>query len=276
MTDRAFTCLLPVWAGDDARQFLRAVFSLVRNTAPPAHIILCEDGELPPPLEAAAAAVARKFGAVRARNPGPRGLHANLNHGAALVATPWICRADADDINLPHRLETQAAFLSAHPEVSALGGDIIEFWPDGATQTKAMPTGHDDIVRYARYRNPINHMTAVFSTEVFTACGGYPAIPFKEDYALWLTMIARGYRLANVGRPLVRARLGSDFYRRRAGLHNLSSEWRLFAIKRATPGIGLLPAAAALVARAGALAAGGGARAVYRHALGRTPKAAAS
>jgi glycosyltransferase involved in cell wall biosynthesis len=269
MRDMAFTCLLPVWAGDDARQFLQAVLSLVRNTSPPAHIVLCEDGELPAPLEAAAAAVARKFKAIRSRNPGPRGLHANLNQGARLVATPWICRADADDINLPNRLAAQAAFLEAHPEVSVLGGDITEFWPDGATRVKSTPQRHDDIVRYARFRNPINHMTAVFSHDAFRACGGYPAIDFKEDYALWLTMIRNGYRLANLGESLVRARLGTTFYERRAGWRNLRSEWALFRIKRLIPGIGLAPAAMALVARSGALADVGLSRAAYETVLRR-------
>ncbi len=184
------------------------------------------------------------------RNPGARGLHYNLNHAMNAVRTPWVCRADADDVNLSARFEIQMDFLASHPEVAALGAGIVEFWPDGRTRRKSMALTHEAIARRARYRNPINHMTAFFRAEAFFACGGYPAIPMKEDYGLWLTMIERGYRLANLEQPLVRARLGGDFHERRSGLHNLASEYALFELKRKMPGIGGARAAAASIARA--------------------------
>ncbi|MGI8840494.1 MAG: glycosyltransferase [Caulobacteraceae bacterium] len=248
----AFTCLLPVHAGDDADHFLAAIESVVGNTLAPAEILICRDGPLPEPLERA---VERNLGpGVRlAPNPGPRGLHHNLNHAMSEVRTPWVCRADADDVNLPNRFAAQMAFLARHPGVAALGTGIVEFGPDGRTRRKPMPPTHEAIVRWARYRNPINHMTAFFRTDAFFACGGYPAIPLKEDYGLWLTMIARGYRLANLEQALVRARLGGDFHERRSGPHNLMSEYALFQLKRKTPEIGGARAAASSIARAGIL-----------------------
>ena len=246
---RAFTCLLPVHAGDDADHFEAAVESVLLNTLPPAEILICQDGPLPPPLERA---VERNLGlGVRVTpNPGPRGLHHNLNHAMREVRTPWVCRADADDVNLPARFEVQMGFLARHPDVAALGAGIVEFWPDGRTRRKSMALTHEAIARRARYRNPINHMTAFFRADAFFACGGYPAIPLKEDYGLWLTMIERGYRLANLDEALVHARLGGDFHERRAGPHNLASEYALFQLKRKMPGIGGARAATALIARA--------------------------
>lgn len=264
-----FTCLLPVHGLDDPGCFAAALASVAQGTVAPSEILLCQDGPLPTALAAAVEAGAARFGARVVRNSGPKGLHHNLNHAAAAVGTPWMCRADADDINLPGRFAAQLAFLRAHPEVDVLGGAILEFWPDGRTREKALPTTHDGILRWARFRSPINHMTAFFRTRVFRDVGGYPDIPRKEDYGLWVRMIEGGYRFANLKQPLVRARLGADFYARRSGFDNIASEWALFRLKRRVTGIGGAVAALALVARCLALTAEGPARLVYETVLRR-------
>ncbi|MEO8927420.1 MAG: glycosyltransferase [Caulobacteraceae bacterium] len=264
----SFTCLLPVHAGDDADPFETAIESVFANTLAPVEILICQDG----PLGEAHArvvegAVAR--GARLVKNPGPRGLHHNLNHAMEAVRTPWVCRADADDVNLPTRFADQMAFLAYHPDVAALGGGIVEFWPDGRGRRKPMPPSHEAIVAMARYRNPINHMTAFFRTDAFFACGGYPAIPMKEDYGLWLKMIDRGYRLANLEHALVRVRLGPDFHERRSGLNSVASEYALYRLRRALPGTAGRAAALALIARSAALAVSPLAALIYRAGLRR-------
>ena len=122
---------------------------------------------------------------------------------------------------------------------------------------------HEAILRFAAWRNPINHMTAFFRRDAFLAAGGYPAIARKEDYGLWLAMLARGERLANLAQVLVHARLGEDFHRRRAGFDNFASERALHRLKRAVPGLDLRASAVARVARSAALALPGAARLAY-------------
>ena len=263
-----FTCLVPVHGGDNADHFVAAMESIAASSVAPAEILICQDGDLPESLEDAVHTYARRRGARRVSNPGPKGLHHNLNRAMGDVRTPYVARADADDINLPGRFEAQVGFVREHPNVAALGGAIIEVRPDGRGRRKAMPLTHDDILRYARWRNPINHMTAFFRTEAFLDCGGYPDIPMKEDYALWLTMIGRGLRLANLGDDLVRARLGETFYERRSGLRNFSSEYALYRLKRQIPRMGVA-AAIALLARPGALAFAGSTRLIYERILRR-------
>ncbi|MDQ2860932.1 MAG: glycosyltransferase [Pseudomonadota bacterium] len=264
----AFTCLLPVHAGDDPDHFEIALESVLANTLAPAEILICQDGAVAAPLARAIERGLRR-GARLVRNPGPSGLHHNLNHAMEEVRTPWVCRADADDVNLPTRFETQMNFLVRHPDVAVLGAGIVEFWPDGRERRKAMALTHEAIVQRARYRNPINHMTAFFRAAAFFACGGYPAIPGKEDYGLWLTMIDRRYRLANLEEVLVRARLGGDFHGRRSGLGNLASEYALFKLRRGMRGIGGPAAAAALIARASVLAFAAPSRWAYEGFLRR-------
>ena len=265
--DWAFTCLVPVHGKDDAEHFRAALRSIGEATLAPTETLICQDGPLSPALQAAIRVLVRTPGVRVTTNPGPQGLHHNLNSAIEQVRTPWVARADADDLNLPRRFESQVRFARENPRVAVLGGGIVEFWPDGRERRKAMPQTHDEIVRRARWRNPINHMTAFFRTDAFRACGGYPNISMKEDYALWLTMIGKGFLLANLSQDLVRARLGDDFHRRRSGWRNLSSEYALYRLKRGVPRIGGASALAALAARVAALAFAGPAAVVYERAL---------
>ncbi len=253
-----FTCLLPVYAGDVAELFTEAALSVERSTLAPVETLICQDGVLSGSLDQAVRSLS---GTGRFRvvvNPGPRGLHHNLNHAAKAVRTAWIARMDADDINLPDRFAAQAAFLCAHPDVEVLGGAIEEVAPDGRLSRRTAPLDHDAIVRRAHWRSPMNHMTVVMRLDVFLAAGGYPTIPKKEDYALWLTMIGGGARFANLPQDLVKVRLGRDFARRRAGLANLGSEYHLYKIKRRVRGLG---------GPIAALASRGPAHLLYRHVL---------
>ena len=255
-----FTCLLPVHAGDEAAAFTRAFRSAADNTLAPDRLLICADGPLPDALAEAVAAT----GATVIANPGPKGLHHNLNHALGAVDTPWVCRADADDLNRPDRFERQAAFLAAHPGIDVLGGSIAEVAPDGRRRVKSMPLTHRAIAARARWRNPVNHMTVFMRTAALAAVGGYPAIPRKEDYGLWLRLLAAGARFANLPDVLVDVTLGADFHARRAGWDNLASERALYRLAGATP-----TAALAHGARALALSTRLGARAVYQGLLRR-------
>ena len=144
-------------------------------------------------------------------------------------------------------------FLLAHSEIDLLGGAILERIEGGETRRRVVPQSHSEIVRWSRWRNPMNHMTTFFKTAAFRRCHGYPDIPYKEDYALWLKMIASGATLANLPDDLVLVNVTSDQIRRRSGLKNLRSEYELYKLKKEVEGIENPIALFSLVARATAL-----------------------
>jgi glycosyltransferase involved in cell wall biosynthesis len=232
----AFSCLLPVYHRDDPDYLHDALLSIVENSLAPQRIIICEDGDIPSTLDTVIRAF-QHFELLRVKNTGSRGLHHNLNNALSFVETPWLCRCDADDINMPDRFEKQVNYLRLNHNIDVLGTDIIDFDPDGRTGRKSMPVTPERVARWAGRRNPINHMTAFVRTEAIKACGGYPDVPFKEDYALWLTMLARGYQLDNIPEVLVRARMGKNFHARRAGWHNFRSEGAILKRKLSVPQI---------------------------------------
>jgi glycosyltransferase involved in cell wall biosynthesis len=61
------------------------------------------------------------------------GVTPTLNRGLATANGELIARMDADDISLPERLEKQAAFLKAHPEVGLVSGDALAIDAQGST-----------------------------------------------------------------------------------------------------------------------------------------------
>jgi hypothetical protein len=256
----AFTVLLPTRPTEAPEFLAEALASLFASSVAPAAVMVCTDAPLPPALSAVVATWPER---VRVEvSPSP-GLPQSLNHAARRATTPWLARMDADDINLPGRFAAQIAYLADNPTVDVLGGSILEFWPDGRTRRRRVPTAHADIVRMAAWRNPMNHMTVMMRRASLLACGGYPEMGAKEDYGLWLRLIGAGAVFANLPDDLVQARLGWGFTQRRSGARNLASEWRLYRMKRGIPGLDGPRAVLALLARTLSLASRGGAGLAY-------------
>jgi hypothetical protein len=128
---------------------------------------------------------------------------------------------DADDVCLPHRLQTQVAFLEAHPEIDLLGAAYrqMDERMERAVGDRHLPELHADIVTYGKFRTPVNHVTIMFRREAALLVGGYEVIEggLLEDWWLALKLANANYRLHNLREPLVLVRGGADFARRRSG-----------------------------------------------------------
>ena len=75
---------------------------------------------------------------------------------------------------------------------SVVGSQVKEVDDSGTElKQKSLPIKHKDIVRYAKSRNPINHMSVAFIKKDVLEVGGYPDLFLKEDYALWAKMIGK-------------------------------------------------------------------------------------
>ncbi len=196
--------------------FLKASLdSIYAQTLKADEIVLVEDGEIPPALEG----VISQYPDLHVVK-----LEKNLQLGRALEAGLKAChydlvaRMDTDDIMMPDRLERQYRFMMDHPEVASCGSDIAEFMEeDTILREKHMPTSSEELYRYGKKRNPLNHMTVMFRKSAVEAVGGYRHFPGLEDYDLWSRLLAHGYQIANISEVLVKARIGDRFASRRGG-----------------------------------------------------------
>ena len=222
--DGGLTVLIAVYIKCDAVLFERALASVYANTLLPDQVLVVADGPLSDPVNAVLDRYSREHGTGVLRLAVNGGLANALNAGIEIVKTAWIARADQDDINLPRRFELQAKAVARAGRVDIVGGNILEVDNEGRpVARRCVPEHHDDIVRYARRRNPFNHMTVVFRRDSVLKAGGYPDI-MMQDYGLWAAMLGQGCMAANTRETLVHATAGRDMVRRRAGLKNARSE----------------------------------------------------
>lgn len=143
-----------------------------------------------------------------------RGLGEALKIGSEKCTGDYIFRMDSDDVSTPDRFEKQAKYLESHPEIDVLGADIVEFKlniDEPNMRKRICPAEHEEIVQMAKKRSPMNHVTVCIKREALFGCGGYETLLLLEDYYLWLKMIVKGYKLANINESLVYVRTGDSF-----------------------------------------------------------------
>lgn len=207
--------LMSVYEKENPIFLQKALDSIYAQSMKPNEIVLVEDGPLPNALTD----VIDRYPALHVVKLKENGqLGRALEAGLKVCRNELIARMDSDDIMLPDRLQKQCAFMMSHPEIIALGTDIAEFIEEAQIlRVKHMPTLPEELFRYGKKRNPLNHMTVMFRKSVIEAVGGYRHFPGLEDYDLWSRLLAKGYPLANIPEVLVKARIGHGFAKRRGG-----------------------------------------------------------
>ena len=117
---------------------------------------------------------------------------------------------DADDINLPDRLERQVAFLEVNLKVAVVGSQINRLDANGVNHgvLSSYPTQPDDIVHFLLHDNPIAQPSVLLRRSMVLESGNYRDVGAVniEDYDLWLRVASR-YQLANLDVPLVNYRV---------------------------------------------------------------------
>ena len=142
----------------------------------------------------------------------PLSLGLSLARMVESCRTELCARIDADDVNLPERLEEQVAFMSAHAEVGAVGTWVEHMDERGATrpcpESWNLPPEDAELRWHARWATPLHHPTVMFRRSVVMAAGNYADRMPYEDHDLWFRVALRA-GLANIPRPLVRYRVHS-------------------------------------------------------------------
>lgn len=125
-----------------------------------------------------------------------------------LAPTELCARIDADDINLPQRLEKQVAYLQQHPEIAVLGSQVNRLDSQGVDHGlwTVYPLQPNDILHFMLRSCVIWHPTVLLRKSRILAAGNYRHVPSAEDYDLWLR-VARHDRLANLSDSLVQYRV---------------------------------------------------------------------
>ncbi|MEO8590176.1 MAG: glycosyltransferase family 2 protein, partial [Flavobacteriales bacterium] len=138
-------------------------------------------------------------------NLGPAGA---AQRAMDLALGEYIVRMDADDLMFPDRLERQVAYMDAHPEVGASGGQVVLFGDESSTW--GVPLTNDECKAQLLFGVPIPQGGSILRTRVLRDHtiryqDDWPRI--GEDWLFWVAL-ARHTRFGNIDAPVIRYRRG--------------------------------------------------------------------
>jgi glycosyltransferase involved in cell wall biosynthesis len=146
------------------------------------------------------------------------------NSGLNAARAELIARADSDDIHMPDRLQKQADYMDAHPEVVALGSRMMVIEPYGSPiKVSDHKLTHEEIDAALLKADgwALPQPAAMLRKSVAMKVGAYRHdYPWSEDLDLFLRMAEVG-RVENLPDVLVRYRI-----------HPGSTNWKKHDIQR--------------------------------------------
>lgn len=233
-----YSVLMSVYSGEKPEYLQQSIQSIFSQTIPTDDFVLMCDGPLSKELDAIIEMFSKSHGEVLhvVRLEKNLGLAHALNTGLPICKNDLVARMDSDDIALPNRCELQLRKFQEDPELSIVGGAIDEFegTPQKVISHKHMPESHEELLRYARLRNPFNHPTVMYRKSVIIAIGSYPNNILHEDYALWGNLLLSGAKGCNLPNTLCYMRVDSGLYSRRGGFNYLKQavklRWQLYQL----------------------------------------------
>lgn len=227
-----YSVLMSVYHKENAEYLRTAMDSIWNQTILTDDFVLVCDGPLNEELDAVIAKMEKehpyKLHVVRIEKN--VGLGNALNEGIKHCKHELVARMDSDDISRPDRCERQLKVFQKYPDVSVVSGIVEEFTvsTDQIEARRVPPKTQEEIITFAKKRNPFNHPCVMYKKSAVEAAGGYQDFYLLEDYFLWIRMLQNGAIGYNIQEPLLWMRAGSDMYKRRAGWKYAQSQKALF------------------------------------------------
>lgn len=230
--NRKYSVLMSVYYRENAEYLEQALDSVIGQTVIPSEIVLVCDGPLTEELDKVINDKKEQLGdllrVIRLAQNG--GLGNALRIGLEYCSCNLVARMDSDDISKLDRCEKQLKVFEMCQDVSVVSGTIEEFFddPESIVSRRQLPEFHDEIIEYAKCRNPFNHPCVMFKKEDVIRAGSYQDFYLLEDYYLWIRMLMKGYKGYNLREPILSARTGLSMFQRRGGIRYIDSQIRLF------------------------------------------------
>lgn len=226
-----FSVLMSIYHKEKPEYLNRAMVSIWdEQTIKPDEIVLVQDGPLNDYLYKIIAKWKTKLGDIFKTIPLEQnlGLGDALNIGIKKCSYELIARMDTDDISLHNRFEKQLKVFK-DSNIDICSSWISEFDKDEKEiiSYRKLPEYHNQIVRFAKKRSPINHPAVMYKKSIIEIAGGYKRMMWLEDYYLWGRILINNAKFYNIQESLVHMRAGYGQLERRTGLKYAVSEYNL-------------------------------------------------
>lgn len=236
MTCMDYSVLMSVYHKERPEFLRQAMESIAKQTVQTNDFVLVCDGPLNEQLDEVITQMQDVFGALLhvVRLEKNMGLGNALNIGIQHCKNDLVARMDSDDISRPDRCERQLRIFSERPGLDICSGTVEEFstQPQNVENRRIVPQTHEEILKFAKKRNPFNHPCVMYRKSAVLAAGSYQDFYLLEDYYLWIRMLLNGSVGYNIQEPLLWMRAGSDMYKRRSGWKYAKSQINLLNLIR--------------------------------------------
>jgi glycosyltransferase involved in cell wall biosynthesis len=142
------------------------------------------------------------------RNETNQGPVRTMNIGLRHARGELVAVHDADDVSLPHRLETQVNFLRANPQVALIGGGAY-FIDEEGEEVKVLNWGRkgpEEVRQFLEKGHSLMHTSVMFRRECIEAIGFYDEFfSYSHDYDMLIRM-ADAFDIVYYEEPLVKWR----------------------------------------------------------------------
>lgn len=218
--EKTYSVLMAVYGKEKPEFFRQSIESMLTQTLPFSDFVLVCDGalthELNEVISWAQEEMGEKLQIIRLKEN--KGLGKALRTGVPRCRCSVIARMDSDDISRPDRCERQFRIIE-RDGYDLVSGTLQEFVrePGDMDRLRALPRTSEEILQYAKKRNPFNHPCVMFRKESVLRVGSYQDFPGFEDYYLWIRMLRKGCKGYNVQEVILDMRTGNGMYDRRGG-----------------------------------------------------------
>lgn len=226
-----YSVLMSVYFKEDPENLRLAMNSIWNQTIPTDDFVIVCDGPLGSELNNVIDEMSANHHELHViRLEKNSGLGNALNSGIKYCKNDLVARMDSDDISRPDRCERQLEVFTNNPDLDICSGTVEEFSfsTDNIESRRILPRTQEEILVFAKKRNPFNHPCVMYKKTAVEAAGGYLDFYLLEDYYLWIRMLLNGAAGYNIQEPLLWMRAGSELYRRRSGWKYAKSQKALF------------------------------------------------
>lgn len=209
-----FSVLMPIYIHEKDNELRAAIDSVINQTLMPDEILIIADKNIPQNTRDILDEYKSKYPEIF----NPLLLTEQANIGKALrvgvesAKNPLVAIMNSKDISVNNRFEKQIKYLKDHPDIDIVGSWATEFEENAENiyALKELPDEHDNIYKFSKFRNPIIHTTALFKKSSVIKSGNYVCRKQLSDYDLWVSMLYKGCKFANIPECLVNLRMGKD------------------------------------------------------------------
>ena len=218
--EKTYSVLMAVYGKEKPEFFRQSIESMLAQTLPFSDFVLVCDGalthELNEVISWAQEEMGEKLQIIRLKEN--KGLGKALRTGVPRCRCSVIARMDSDDISRPDRCERQFRIIE-RDGYDLVSGTLQEFVrePGDMDRLRVLPRTSEEILQYAKKRNPFNHPCVMFRKESVLRVGSYQDFPGFEDYYLWIRMLRKGCKGYNVQEVILDMLTGNGMYDRRGG-----------------------------------------------------------